>query len=126
MTIEIRDDSGDFISKFTSTGISIPIATPAGIIVTLTPPAGQKVMLTQFLGSGSTGPELISFDVGGSTVLSPTQIGFQTSINLLAGIFFLGGQAGVPPILGETDEVFTITSDVNTTVTFNYAYQFGV
>ena len=115
---------GGFITKFAS--ITITVASgQTGTYITLTPPSGQKVKLNMLL-STAVQTNLTTINIGGVAVV--TSVIMATNLNNPASgnYFKIGGSPTISAhVTGGINEVLEVLTDVSTSSTTNYAYQFG-
>ena len=126
MTIKLSSFGGGgvFMPKFASSGLQVSSGS-TGTLVTLTPPAGQRVRLFQLIGAG-TMTSFTTITIGGATVVNALRLSNAASTSIPVPFYLIGGQSSAQSLTGELDEVLIISTDVATSHTINYAYQFGV
>ena len=113
----------EFIVKFASKG-QLVSSGATGTYITLTPPSGQRVRLSG-LAAATTQTNLTTITVGGSDVVTDALI-ISTSNNGLTTDQFKIGYGLNNEITGDVNEVIEITTDVATSSSTFYHYQFGV
>ena len=124
----IAGSNGVFIAESISGQVVISSGA-TGTIATITPAAGKRISLDLLTVSTTTTlTSLTTLVVGSKTVITGKLLfnnaGGTTGV---ANILNIGGQSpSHPPIRGEIDEVFTLTTNVSTSGTIFYAYSEGV
>ena len=113
----------EFIVKFASKGQLVSIGA-TGTYITLTPPSGQRVRLSGLAGA-STQTNLTTITVGGSDVVTDALL-LSTNDNSMGADNFKIGYGLNNEITGDVNEVIEITTNVATSSSTNYHYQFGV
>ena len=114
---------GTFLAKFASGVLGVG-AGATGAYITLTPPSGQRVKLT-LLHAGANQTNLTTVTVGGNAVV--TSLNLRTEGTASTTGYKIGGNVPIDDfIVGDIGEVLEISTDVATSSTTYYAYQFGV
>lgn len=115
--------SGEFIAKFASGALGVG-AGATGTYITLTPPSGQRVKLT-LLHAGANQTNLTTVTVGGNNVVTGLSLRIGSTGATIG--YKVGGDIPIDDsIVGDINEVLAISTDVATSSTTYYAYQFGV
>lgn len=116
---------GSFVAKFASPTVSVSSGA-TGTFATLTPPAGQKVKLTALASGGTTQTNLTTVTVGGVDVISAVILESDTTPPDAANQLTIGfTNPNCDSIIGDVDEVVELKTNVSTSQTTIYAYQFG-
>ena len=137
MTIKVGGGGGGmFTAKSISGRVQLASGAAAGAVITLTPPSGQRVKLTVLQAEVGAGAQVnMTLTVGANTLITSQTLSSES--NTIVGGFKIGtgDSAGAvtlshfnthPPILGEVDEVVTLTAAAITISAISYNYEFGV
>jgi hypothetical protein len=117
--------SGGFLTKYASRTINVsPGAT--GTYITLTPPLGQKVKLTALGSMGARQTNETTINVGGSSVVTGAFLEQNSADTTDADDLLIGyNGSNQDHITGDTDEIIEISTNVATSQSTAYTYQFG-
>ena len=121
----VTGGGGGFITKFDSGGLAVG-AGATGIYATITPPGGQRVQLTELLSQTTRQTNATTITVNGVTVAGPLNVGTSTNGYTVSGTITIGGGPNGHRITGGVDEVIELSTNIATSHTTFYSYQFGV
>ena len=116
---------GSFRAQFASGVLNIP-SSSTGTLVTLTPPDGQRVRLTLLVNAPATEPtSLTTITIDGVVVVTALVL-MRSTGSTTTGVFGVGNQSGAEPeITGDVNEAIVVSTNVATTDSIQYAYEFG-
>lgn len=121
----ITGGRGEFVSESSTASIVVPIGQTADIVIT--PTSGKRLRLIQLQAQTATLTTDMSVDVGAKTVLNTIRMGGGSSgsDNATGQANIGGNKPNQPPILGEIDEVITLSFATATLQVFVYSTEEG-
>jgi len=121
----ITGGGGAFVSSFVSPTVAISSGA-TGTIATITPPTGERVKLTGLSAFTSSQTNLTTVTVGGVDVVVAVNLETYNNPPNSANEMLIGFEnSNQDSVIGNVDDVFEIKTNVATSTTTLYTYQFG-